>query len=113
MYVSFIRARSSFIEEIFVKPEEKKTVVKIVKKITPTLKERGLTRKDVMQRLKKVNNDEFYTRYEDVAKEIEMYHLRLGKTNAYSVIATMRSAKLVPKRTFRLLRYISLRTLSD
>lgn len=75
MYVNFIRAHSSFIEEIFVKIEEKRTVVKIVKKSTPTLKERGLTRKDVMQRAKKVNNDEFYTRYEDVAKEIEMYPL--------------------------------------
>lgn len=75
MYVSFIRAHSSFIEEIFIKPEEKKTVLKIVKKTTPTLQERGMTRKDVMQRAKKVDNDEFYTRYEDVAKEIEMYPL--------------------------------------
>lgn len=75
MYVSFIKAHSGFIEEIFIKPEEKKTVIKIVKKTTPTLQERGMTRKDVMQRAQKVKNDEFYTRYEDVEKEIEMYPL--------------------------------------
>ena len=79
MYVSFIRAHSDFIEEIFIKPEEKKTIVKIVKKTTPTLQERGLTRKDVMQRAKKVDNDEFYTRYEDVEKEIEMYPVEIWK----------------------------------
>lgn len=37
------------------------------------MKERGVTFKDVMQRAKKVNNDEFYTRYEDIEKEISMY----------------------------------------
>lgn len=75
MYVSFIKAHSGFIEEIFIKPEEKKTVIKIVKKTTPTLQERGMSKRDVMQRAKKVKNDEFYTRYEDVEKEIEMYPL--------------------------------------
>lgn len=68
MYVSFIRAHSGFIEEIFLKPEEKKTVVKIVKKTTPTLQERGMTRRDIMQRAQKIDNDEFYTCYEDVEK---------------------------------------------
>ncbi|MGN0861230.1 MAG: adenine-specific methyltransferase EcoRI family protein [Candidatus Spyradosoma sp.] len=72
-YVDFIRSHKHFKREVFLKPEEKKTVVKIVKKITPTLKERGMSRKDVMQRAKKVNNDEFYTRYEDVEKEVSMY----------------------------------------
>ena len=75
MYVSFIRSHPAFICETFIKPAEKKTVVKIVKKTTPSLQERGLTRKDVMQRAQKVDNDEFYTRYEDVEKEIEMYPL--------------------------------------
>ena len=45
----------------------------IVKKTTPTLEERGITQKDVMQKAKRVNNDEFYTRYEDVEKELLMY----------------------------------------
>lgn len=79
MYVSFIRAHSGFIQEIFIKPEEKKTVVKIVKKTTPTLQERGMTREKVMTKAKKVDNDEFYTRYEDVEKEIEMYPVEIWK----------------------------------
>lgn len=79
MYVSFIRSHTLFISEIFIKPEEKKTVVKIVKRITPTLKERGLTRKDVMQRAQKVDNDEFYTRYEDIEKEIAMYPAKIWR----------------------------------
>ena len=40
---------------------------------TPSLKERGLTTKDVMQRAKRIDNDEFYTRYEDIEKELVMY----------------------------------------
>jgi hypothetical protein len=47
--------------------------VKTVKKTTPSLEERGLTRKDVMQKAQKLKNDEFYTRYEDVEKELSMY----------------------------------------
>ncbi len=77
MYVDFIKSNPLFIEEIFLKEPEKKTVVKIVKKTTPTLLERGMTKRDVMQRAKNVENDEFYTRYEDVAKEIEMYPLEV------------------------------------
>jgi hypothetical protein len=37
------------------------------------LEERGLTQKDVLQKAQKVNNDEFYTRYEDVEKELSMH----------------------------------------
>ncbi|GBU23956.1 modification methylase [Fibrobacteria bacterium R8-3-H12] len=44
-----------------------------MKKITTSLEDRGLTRKDVMQQAQKVKNDEFYTRYEDVEKELSMY----------------------------------------
>ena len=77
MYVDFIRSHKDFVKEIFIKEPQKKTVVKIVKKSTPSLAERGLTRKDVMERAKKVKNDEFYTRYEDVQKEIEMYPVEI------------------------------------
>jgi hypothetical protein len=45
----------------------------IVKKTAPSLLERGLSRNDVLQKAKKVKNDEFYTRYEDVEKELSMY----------------------------------------
>jgi len=76
-YVGFIRAHAYFIEETFVKEPDKKTIVKIVKKTTPTLAERGLTYRDVMKRAQKMQNNEFYTRYEDVAKEINMYPLEV------------------------------------
>lgn len=72
-YVDFIRSSPLFVREVFHKPEEKKKVVKIVKRSTPSLKERGLTREKVMTKAKKVDNDEFYTRYEDIEKEIAMY----------------------------------------
>ncbi|MDR0525345.1 MAG: adenine-specific methyltransferase EcoRI family protein [Spirochaetaceae bacterium] len=38
-----------------------------------TLKERDITRKDILQKARKVKNDEFYTRYEDIEKEVAMY----------------------------------------
>ena len=41
-------------------------------KTTPSLEERGLSPKDVMQKAKRVDNDEFYTRYEDIEKELSM-----------------------------------------
>jgi hypothetical protein len=44
-----------------------------IKQITPTLKERGTTHQKLLQKAQKIDNDEFYTRYEDVKKEIEMY----------------------------------------
>ena len=69
-YVNFIKAHQSFVKEILVKPDDKKELVKIT---TPSLKERGVSRKDVMQKAQKVKNDEFYTSYEDVEKELSMY----------------------------------------
>lgn len=48
-----------------------------MKKTTPTLEERELTRIDIMNKAKKIKNDEFYTRYEDVEKEIEMYDAKI------------------------------------
>jgi hypothetical protein len=51
----------------------------IVKKTTPTLEERGLTQKDIMQKAQKVKNDEFNTRYEDVEKELNMYPKSIWK----------------------------------
>jgi len=38
-----------------------------------------MTTKDVMQRAKRVSDDEFYTRYEDVEKEINMYDKSIWK----------------------------------
>jgi hypothetical protein len=53
--------------------------VKIVKKTTLSLDERGLSPKDVLQKAKKINNDEFYTKYEDVEKELPMYNKNIWK----------------------------------
>ena len=54
-------------------------MTKTIKKTTSSLKERGLTRKDVMQTAMKTKNDEFYTRYEDVEKELSMYDKSIWK----------------------------------
>ena len=72
-YVNFIKEHPLFIEEIFLKKEDKKIIEKIVQKETPSLKKRELTSNDIMQKAKRRKNDEFYTRYEDIEKEIAMY----------------------------------------
>ena len=79
-YVKFIKSHKMFIKEIFIKEEDKTKIVKIVKKTTPSLKERGISQKDVLQKAQKVNNDEFYTRYEDVEKELSMYSKTIWKS---------------------------------
>ena len=78
-YVDFIKSHPLFKQELSLTPTTEKKVVKIVKRTTPTLKERGVTRIDVIHRAQKIKNDEFYTRYEDVEKEIEMYPLETWK----------------------------------
>jgi hypothetical protein len=78
-YVKFIKAHPLFVEEIFLKEDEKKQEIKIVKKPTPSLKERKKTSNDIMQIAKRVGNDEFYTRPEDVEKELSMYAQSIWK----------------------------------
>jgi len=78
-YIKYIKSHKLFVKEIFIKTEDKKQIVKIVKKTTPTLEERGLSKRDVMQRAKRVDNDEFYTRYEDVEQELSMYDRSIWK----------------------------------
>ena len=78
-YVQFIKSHRLFIKEIYIKEEDKKHIVKIVKKTTPSLDDRGLTRKAIMQKAQKAKNDEFYTRYEDVEKELSMYSKSIWK----------------------------------
>jgi hypothetical protein len=72
-YVRFIKSHNLFVKEISIKKEENKTEIKYVKKETPSLKERGVTTIDIINKAKKINNDEFYTLYEDVEKELSMY----------------------------------------
>jgi len=78
-YVNFLKSHKSFVEEIFIKKEEKTQIVKIIKKTTPTLEERGVSRKELLQKAQKIENDEFYTRYEDVEKELSMYSKSIWK----------------------------------
>jgi len=79
-YAKYIKNHPLFLEETFIKKEEtKKQIVKIVKKSTPSLEERGITNRDVMIKAQKVNNDEFYTRYEDIEKELPMYNKSIWK----------------------------------
>ncbi|MDR2905890.1 MAG: GIY-YIG nuclease family protein, partial [Helicobacteraceae bacterium] len=78
-YVNFIKSHKLFTEEIFVKKLEPKEIVKIIKRITPSLEDRGLSQKDLMQKAQRVENDEFYTRYEDVEKELSMYDKSIWK----------------------------------
>jgi predicted GIY-YIG superfamily endonuclease len=72
-YVKFIKEHKLFVKEIFIKQPGKKQIVKIVKLTTPTLEERGVTRRDVLQKAQKLKNNEFFTRYEDVEKELSLY----------------------------------------
>ena len=76
-YVNFIKNHKLFIKAICVKKEVKKEKIKIIKKTTPSLEERGVTRKELLQKAQKIKNDEFYTRYEDVEKEINMYDINV------------------------------------
>ena len=78
-YVNFIKSHKSFVKEIYIKKEAKKQIVKIIKKTAPSLEERGLSMKDVLQKAQRTDNDEFYTRYEDVEKELSMYDKKIWK----------------------------------
>jgi len=78
-YITFIKTHPLFAKEIFIKTEPKKQITKIAVRTTPTLEERGVTRKELLQKAQKINNDEFYTRLEDVEKELEMYPLSTWK----------------------------------
>jgi predicted GIY-YIG superfamily endonuclease len=78
IYVDFIKRSQLYIKEVLIKEDNKKTVTKIVKRNTPTLEERGIRGfKDLLQKSKKVKNDEFYTRYEDIELELNMYDSKI------------------------------------
>ena len=72
-YVDFIREHKCFVKKIYIKQSVQTKLTKTTKSSVLSLKERGLTRKDVMQKAQDTDNDEFYTRYEDVEKELSMY----------------------------------------
>jgi len=53
--------------------KDKMQMVPITKKTAPTLEERGISKIEVLHKAKRIDNDEFYTRPEDVEKELNMY----------------------------------------
>ena len=78
-YVKLIKDHKMFVKEIYIKEDDKKKIVKIIKKTAPSLEERKMSKRDIMQRAKRVDFDEFYTRYEDVDKELAMYDKKIWK----------------------------------
>lgn len=78
-YVEFIKNHKLFKKEIAIKQIKQKEKVKEIKKEGKTLKERNKTKKDILQEAQRIKNDEFYTRYEDVEKEISMYPKEIWK----------------------------------
>ncbi|MCC6866494.1 MAG: GIY-YIG nuclease family protein [Ignavibacteria bacterium] len=78
-FVQFIKSHKLFVKEIFLKTDDKKQIVKLIKKTTPSLIERGISQKDVLQKAQKIDNDEFYTRYEDIEKELSKYEKKIWK----------------------------------
>ena len=80
-YVEFIKSHKLFVATVSIKEEEKSPVKEIiVKRTTPLLKKRGLSQKDVMQIAKnQTDNDEFFTPYHEVEKELSMYDKNIWK----------------------------------
>jgi hypothetical protein len=78
-YVDFIKAHSDFIEEIPCEAKDNVKEIVVVKTDKKSLQERKVSRKDIMQIAQKTQNDEFYTRYEDIEKEVTMYDSRIWK----------------------------------
>jgi len=79
-YINFIKEHPLFIKEIFLKPDSKpqiEKITKIIQRDKPTMKERDMTYKKIMLRAQRLKNDEFYTRYEDVEKELSMYDKKI------------------------------------
>jgi len=75
-YVKFLKEHPLFIKEVFIVKDDTK-VVKLVKISTPSRKDRAITDNTTLNQAKKAKYDEFYTRYEDVEKELSMYEINI------------------------------------
>lgn len=76
MYVDFIQVSSYFLKKIVLKDSKK---LRILKASQSTMEERGVTRIDILNKAKRVKYDEFYTRLEDVEKELCLYPTKIWK----------------------------------
>ncbi|EJR7630510.1 GIY-YIG nuclease family protein [Campylobacter upsaliensis] len=77
MYVDFIQSSEHFLKKVLFKDPKKPNIVKL--KAVPSMKERGVTRKTLLDKAMRVKDDEFYTRMEDVEKELSMYPAKIWK----------------------------------
>ncbi|EAW7618109.1 DNA methyltransferase [Campylobacter upsaliensis] len=78
MYVDFIQSSEHFLKKVLFKEPKKPNIVK--PKAVPSMKERGIEKRiDILNRAKRVKDDEFYTRMEDVEKELSMYPAKIWK----------------------------------
>ncbi|WDL75373.1 GIY-YIG nuclease family protein [Helicobacter winghamensis] len=78
MYVDFICASDHFLKKVVLKESKKPQIVK-PKTLKPSMKERGVTRKTLLDKAMRVKDDEFYTRMEDIEKELSMYPAKIWK----------------------------------
>ncbi|BAM11743.1 putative DNA EcoRI methylase [Helicobacter cinaedi PAGU611] len=78
MYVDFIYASEHFLKKIVLKESKKPKIAK-PKTPKPSMKDRGVTRKTLLDKAMRVKDDEFYTRMEDVEKELSMYPTKIWK----------------------------------
>lgn len=78
MYVDFIYASEHFLKKIVLKESKKPKIAK-PKTPKPSMKDRGVTRKTLLDKAMRVKDDEFYTRMEDVEKELLMYPTKIWK----------------------------------
>ncbi|AWK61284.1 DNA methyltransferase [Helicobacter cinaedi] len=78
MYVDFIYASEHFLKKIVLKESKKPKIAKS-KTPKPSMKDRGVTRKTLLDKAMRVKDDEFYTRMEDVEKELSMYPTKIWK----------------------------------
>lgn len=77
MYIDFIQSSEHFLKKVLFKEPKKPNIVK--PKAVPSMKERGVTRKTLLDKAMRVKDDEFYTRMEDVEKELSMYPAKIWK----------------------------------
>ena len=65
--------------DFHVKNENQTHNLKMARKAMPSLNERGIAKIEVLHNAKRIDNDEFYTRYEDVERELSMYPMSIWK----------------------------------
>lgn len=77
MYVNFILESPHFIKRVVSKESKKMRPAKPSPQ--PTMQDRGVTRKLLLDKARRIEDDEFYTRIEDVEKELSMYPTKIWK----------------------------------